>query len=472
MVQLSELSARLTRSHNYNASTSAYKYQTNKIFADLESNNRSTAVVSPTHSTLPLTTLSARTEKLHQISENSRSKKLARGVDVTYSSTKDGSCFKRRKIDELQFAASQVKEDLLKSGLPFPSLDLSLHHHIDLDEALTRRGVQRVCAKSVASSPFLIPNCVNTVSADATMFDFENLFASTYDCYGTIKNSGTNSATVVSVISSTCSENMEVGSVIAPLLDDALLRADDVAASEEADKASVATVATAHQRRAIYANPITIREAFENSGEARYVLLCADLLCLLLIYETKQLTILLFFTCRLVTLSFAPFLVVHVNPAYTDMTGISPADILGKPFHEVIEDRTVKAATSKASSLTSLHEQVTSLQQGRKTDDDDTKECRIEVAVVGPENKDRTAAFDPNSVTHYMISLVEEDEPEATTVTDDDSSSEAEASASVTASEAAMFESSMDDDTTDAINARLLPILEPPSMRFHCGVMG
>lgn len=171
------------------------------------------------------------------------------------------------------------------------------------------------------------------------------------------------------------------------------------------------------------------------------------------------------------TLSFAPFLVVHVNPAYTDMTGRSPADILGKPFHEVIEDRTVKAATAKASSLTSLHEQVTSLQQGRKTADDDTKECLIQVAVVGPENKDRSTKFDRNSVTHYMISLVEEDEPEATTVTDDDTSSEEGASASVTASEA-----TMDDDTTGVIDAMvlppLLPILEPSHMRFHCGVMG
>jgi PAS domain-containing protein len=176
-----------------------------------------------------------------------------------------------------------------------------------------------------------------------------------------------------------------------------------------------------------------------------------------------------------VTLSFAPFLVVHVNPAYTDMTGLSPADILGKPFHEVIEERTVKAATAKASSLTSLHEHVTRLQLGKKTTDYDTKECRIQVAVVFPENKDRSAKFDRNSVTHYMISL-EEDEPEATTVTDDDSSSEDGASASVTASESAMFESSLDDGAIDAIDVivlpPILPILEPSSMHFHCGVMG
>ena len=47
-------------------------------------------------------------------------------------------------------------------------------------------------------------------------------------------------------------------------------------------------------------------------------------------------------------MSFAPFLVVHINPAYTRMTGLTPADILGKPFHEVIEDPSIKASTAKA----------------------------------------------------------------------------------------------------------------------------
>jgi hypothetical protein len=270
---VSELSARLMRGHNYNASTSAY--QTNKIFADLASNNGSTAVVSPTSITSsPMSSIDACTEKLYQISENSRSKKLARVNEAAY---KDGSCFKRRKIHELQFAASQVKEDLERSGLPFPSLDLSLRHHIDLDEALTRKGVQRVCAQSVASSPFLTPNCVNICSAGVTMLDFESLFASTKNCYGVVKNTCTSNATVVSTTSRTCSETMEGASNVATHLDDTLFRMADVATSDETNNLCPLPTATADQSRAIYDNPITIREAFENSENARYVLLCYTL---------------------------------------------------------------------------------------------------------------------------------------------------------------------------------------------------
>ena len=65
-------------------------------------------------------------------------------------------CFKRRKVDELQFAAASVKDDLNKGGLSYPSLDASLRHHLDLgrNEDLTR-GVSPISANSVSASPFL-----------------------------------------------------------------------------------------------------------------------------------------------------------------------------------------------------------------------------------------------------------------------------------------------------------------------------
>ena len=65
------------------------------------------------------------------------------------------------------------------------------------------------------------------------------------------------------------------------------------------------------------------------------------------------------FNHRLVTLSSAPFLVVHANPQYSCITGNTPADVLGKPLHEIIQDPTCKATTAKTHSLASLNKQVT-----------------------------------------------------------------------------------------------------------------
>ncbi|CAB9522980.1 expressed unknown protein [Seminavis robusta] len=444
---VSELSARLMRGHNYNAPTSAY--QTKKIFADL-AGCRSSAVVSPNGSQPdePMTSITACTEKLHQISQGGRRK-----VNP-HNAQQDQGCFKRRKIDELSFAASHVKEDLAKSGLPFPSLDASLSHHIDLGEKATKQAVKRVCAKSVASSPFLTNAVGPSCSKAATMIDFGNLFAATFDSYGTTKNhSGT---TVVSSGSSICSDNKsnissDGDSIVIPArLEDALLQKTQRAACKVTtpEEDTAASVATDSQRRAIYANPITIREAFENSNEA-----------------------------RLVTLSFAPFLVVHANPAYTEKTGLSPADILGKPFHEVIQDKVLKATTAKASALTSLHEQVTSLNQYHKATAD-SMDARIKVAVVGPENQ--KGNMDRSYFSHYMVALVEE-QPEAPAVTDDDSAdSSSGEEASLQDSDMAMLESAMDsdDDEDDVIDALEIPPLPPileasiPAMRLHCGVMG
>jgi PAS domain-containing protein len=39
----------------------------------------------------------------------------------------------------------------------------------------------------------------------------------------------------------------------------------------------------------------------------------------------------------MVVLAFEPFTVIHVNRAYTKMTGVAPSDILGKPFRHALD---------------------------------------------------------------------------------------------------------------------------------------
>lgn len=169
--------------------------------------------------------------------------------------------------------------------------------------------------------------------------------------------------------------------------------------------------------------------------------------------------------CRLVTLSFAPFLVVHANPEYSRMTGHTPADVLGKPLHELIQDQACKAATAKTHSLASLNDQVTNFftpaASGAAT------KCRVRVSVVGTD----AAAVKKNRslVTHFMVSLTEER-----------SDNQVE-SAAATTNTAAL----QDNDSANATAVNLMRVVPLPSlestnavpqqvqnMRLHCGVMG
>lgn len=354
-------------------------------------------------------------------SSNSNKKSKTSGS----SSSRSGR--KLRKIDELQFAASNVKYDLQRGGLSFPALDLSLRHHIppplDDDDNNNkhdndqyhyqnhRRGVQRVFSKSVSASPFLTAPTPGIISSSimATMGDLENLFSVTYDSYSkptpayegySKPSSGCSvSSNSVSTInsgnsSSMCSSESSSSSVVSTILpgrlEDAILQNETKAAAEAA--AAVERNATTPKTEAVYAAPISIREAFENASEA-----------------------------RLVTLSFAPFLVVHANPAYTQMTGLTSADILGKPFHQVIQDKTRKADTAKAHSLASLNEQVTSFVVNPDTtkkdnnNKSDIASCRVSVAVVGTEAT--AVRMDKSLITHFLVSLAPEAVAEVATAT-------------------------------------------------------
>ena len=173
---------------------------------------------------------------------------------------------------------------------------------------------------------------------------------------------------------------------------------------------------------------------------------------------------------RLVTLSFAPFLVVHANPQYSLITGNAPADVLGKPLHEVIQDPACKATTAKTHSLASLNNQVTDFVAPVASRGEGTKKCRVHVSVVGTD----TAAVKENRslVTHFMVSLTEACHDDT-----QDLLSEEAATDTTTVLE--------DSDAVNAMATNLLrvvplPLLETSNavpqqvhnIRLHCGVMG
>jgi PAS fold len=98
----------------------------------------------------------------------------------------------------------------------------------------------------------------------------------------------------------------------------------------------------------------------------------------------------------LVTLSFAPFLIIHVNPAYTRMTGNGAKDVLGKPFREVFKDKRCKSMAAQVATLASMHDQLTSVSTilpGKRC------HCTLKVSLVGEANGTNSPA------THCMVAL-------------------------------------------------------------------
>lgn len=103
----------------------------------------------------------------------------------------------------------------------------------------------------------------------------------------------------------------------------------------------------------------------------------------------------------MVTLSFAPFLIIHVNAAYTRMTGIGAKDVLGKPFQDIFKDKRCKAMAGSVSSLATLHEQLTSVSTMRQ---DKRCNCSLQVSFVG-SNDDNEQSGKKSSSTHCMVAL-------------------------------------------------------------------
>ena len=103
-------------------------------------------------------------------------------------------------------------------------------------------------------------------------------------------------------------------------------------------------------------------------------------------------------SCSLVVLGFAPYSVVHVNAAYSRMTGIPSTTALGQPLHEMFSDEAVAASLQSCStsvSLSNLHLQSIKMNAAK-----DMPKCVVRVSPVGS---------DADSVTHFVLELETKD---------------------------------------------------------------
>jgi len=137
------------------------------------------------------------------------------------------------------------------------------------------------------------------------------------------------------------------------------------------------------------ASVMTFREALAPTRTPRCVFQAIRLFITLEIFNIPLTFYCFCMVCRVVTLSFPPFMVVHANDAYCEMTGHLANDVLGLPLSKLLEkEESVKA--SKDESVMILHDRLEVIASQRQ--DKPTPKCFIKVSLVGPE---REGAWSP-----------------------------------------------------------------------------
>jgi len=259
---VSELSARLLKGYSISYTTSS-PVGSSKRFSGFSSasSSGSGSCATSSQQNLQADTLSS---SMSRRSHNG-GVKVSRKSYEDQDANQNDACFKRRKIDELRFAASQAKQDIEKGGLVFPSIHSKKPRALagfDIDMS----NIRLLSAKSVADSPFLTkPSAVAHYVAETTACEFDQLFAATHQLYskrwirGDVNGSAldwekSSAGSLTSDSESSCAVE------IPPLLDDALKYRPSTADPLKFKEPTAAAIET-----------VSMRVALENCDEPRSV---------------------------------------------------------------------------------------------------------------------------------------------------------------------------------------------------------
>lgn len=234
---VSELSARLLKGHNitYNTATASG----GKRMSDVSS------------------TSSSSSSSNGEIVSRKPKRVLSRSSDDSSTerfSNRD-ACFKRRKIDELRFAASKVKDDLEKGGLPFPSIHSKKPRALEGYD-ISMSNVRLLGAKAVSDSPFLI-KATTAKRSYQNVCAIDQLFSETRQVYSKNYSQGDVSSDWDKSSTGSLTSDSEASCAvdIPPLLEDSLKYKS---AEMKASPSVLASVKT-----------VSMETALHNSSEAR-----------------------------------------------------------------------------------------------------------------------------------------------------------------------------------------------------------
>lgn len=206
--------------------------------------------------------------------------------------SRDASPGKRRKLEEMNFDAACAKDNLERAGISLPSILPYDSKIFPLSSKVDMSKVEHVSSKDFQPLSWAPP--AGAVDLFASVLQMAQACKS---CYNTIpvvagsKQAVTEPDTSTSSVTDTDSEEGNTSS-----------------ADSQRDKPEPSLVAM---------------------GDA----LSIDMQALGLKGERTVNRV----SARMVVLAFEPFTVIHVNRAYTKMTGVAPSDILGKPFRHALD---------------------------------------------------------------------------------------------------------------------------------------
>jgi hypothetical protein len=140
------------------------------------------------------------------------------------------SCEKRRKTNELQFAASSVKADLARAGVPYPEIEMDKQCTTFPGETISLKNVRLVYSKDMK-----FPTVSPTVSSKSSFSDYEHLLSQCCDMYrctpsrlGKKDSISSDDSERMSSVSDTESDSghsangSQTAYVVSPLLEDSL----------------------------------------------------------------------------------------------------------------------------------------------------------------------------------------------------------------------------------------------------------
>ncbi|GKY95584.1 hypothetical protein MPSEU_000519700 [Mayamaea pseudoterrestris] len=273
---------------------------------------------------------------------------------------------KKQKVMLRNYAAHTAKQDMRQGNLPYkklcgdmPCLLSEAGKTVDLSQ------VTLIRAYDVKESPFLLPTKYSSpFETDYWHTMMSSLLTSTSRVY---EKSGSSAA---DVSLNTRSIRPDQGNECNSPSEDAYNSASSISDSEEGGDGSIQDggddmAAATKSANGNKTSVVNLGSALALSNQA-----------------------------RVVVLGFAPYSVVHVNAAYSRMTGIPSTTALGQPLHEIFFDDAAAATLHSKDNnftLSSLHLQAIKMNSAK-----DMPKCVVRVSPVGSDGA---------SVTHFVLEI-------------------------------------------------------------------
>eukprot|EP00542_Grammatophora_oceanica_P009241 CAMPEP_0194046196 /NCGR_PEP_ID=MMETSP0009_2-20130614/20039_1 /TAXON_ID=210454 /ORGANISM="Grammatophora oceanica, Strain CCMP 410" /LENGTH=414 /DNA_ID=CAMNT_0038691397 /DNA_START=27 /DNA_END=1271 /DNA_ORIENTATION=+ len=298
---------------------------------------------------------------------------------------------KRRKMDEENYVAFSVREDLKKGGLSYPTVRADRPRAIPLAKNLDMSRVTLLSSKSVSDSPFLTP--ARTPQANGT--------PDIVTAYGTLFNEVFKSATASYYATTSQSTKSSAGGSDA----ESTSSVSDSGSDDSTESKMV--VISARLDDTLQPTKAKPKKKQQQAPALTSLIACPPSMSM-----TMEEAIGVCDAARIITTSSSDHTIVHTNAAYSQLTAIHLHTLKGRPLFDAVASgtptRPLSLACCAAASSEGRHERIFAVCQKDKTQPH--LQLSMKVTPIMPFTSSTTASSPAESayVTHYCIDLIED----------------------------------------------------------------